>query len=96
MDGFFLILIFLAVALSVVAGYFVLADLGRRDERLATRRVEKFRKDGESSATIAPLLYKEDSAFDLGEFARPASSESAPSVLFFLLRRTGFAPCAIR
>jgi tight adherence protein B len=72
-DQVFLLLIFLAVALGVMAGYFVVVDLVRRDERLASRRVQSLR-EGETRGADEPPLFKDVCEIDPGKFdhSRPA------------------------
>jgi tight adherence protein B len=92
LDWFFLILIFLSVALTIVASYFVVGDLKRRDERLAMRRVEEFRKGvAPAESQESPVLFEKLKEFDLGEFARPRSAP-APALIPALLRRDWLRP----
>jgi tight adherence protein B len=68
----FLLLVFLATALAVLAGYFVLADLSRRDEVRARRRALELRQDGsETQSAQAPPLFKSISELDLGALGPP-------------------------
>src|SRR5262249_9926201 len=73
----FLLLVFLATALSVVAGYFVLADLAQRDQVRARKRGEEFRQDAQALAgPNAPQLFRSLSELDLGppEPAQPGAA----------------------
>ncbi len=87
----YLLTVFLAVAMAVVACYLAFADLKGRDERRASRRAVALR--GDSMPVVeGPLLFKSLETFTLEAPAQPGMPKPDPTTPFALPGRDWFGP----